>query len=101
MFDTLILCRSLGAAVSYTDTHNEFRRLHGHPPLQYDASLEQAAQRWADFSIANFDGESILTHLKKYCKTSSNSICNDLGTGENLSWYSNQGGTINDAVDSW
>lgn len=93
---------SVAYAASYTEKHNEFRRLHGTAPLALDTELEREAEAWASFHIKTFGNR--LTHQWEYCRgsKSSESVCASTGNSENLAWVSyNQGAELEDAVDSW
>lgn len=36
----------------FLDTHNDYRRKHGAPPMIYNSQLNGEAQKWADFLLS-------------------------------------------------
>ena len=54
------------------DAHNEYRALHGVPPLTFDAELAAGAQDWSNY-LASLNGG--LRHAQ------------NTGLGENLAFY--------------
>eukprot|EP00656_Telonema_subtile_P040543 TRINITY_DN4561_c0_g1_i1.p1 TRINITY_DN4561_c0_g1~~TRINITY_DN4561_c0_g1_i1.p1 ORF type:complete len:267 (-),score=2.67 TRINITY_DN4561_c0_g1_i1:146-946(-) len=96
---------------SYVSYHNEYRKLHGTPLLQYDANVAASAQAWADY-CSTYNGNP----AGSSCSQSSNPVGPGhssssttpptyAGAGENMGWTSATGdfsdNTYLDAVQRW